>query len=110
MALVNCHECGKEISDKAQSCPSCGCPIQNTPTASQSNASQQVGVQTIQETSKKWKGMQLIGAILLVIGIISCINQTSTGSLTESPVTGVLIFLGFIFSVIGKFGAWWHHR
>jgi DNA-directed RNA polymerase subunit RPC12/RpoP len=27
MALINCPECGKEISDKAVSCPSCGVPI-----------------------------------------------------------------------------------
>lgn len=27
MALINCPECGKEISDKAGACPSCGCPI-----------------------------------------------------------------------------------
>lgn len=26
MALVNCKECGKKISDKATMCPSCGCP------------------------------------------------------------------------------------
>ena len=24
MALINCKECNKEISDKAQSCPGCG--------------------------------------------------------------------------------------
>jgi len=24
MALINCPECGKEISDKAASCPNCG--------------------------------------------------------------------------------------
>ena len=27
MALINCPECGKEISDKAASCPNCGYPI-----------------------------------------------------------------------------------
>ena len=27
MALINCPECGKEISDKATACPSCGTPI-----------------------------------------------------------------------------------
>lgn len=27
MALINCPECDKEISDKALSCPNCGCPI-----------------------------------------------------------------------------------
>lgn len=26
MALINCPECGKQISDKAVSCPECGCP------------------------------------------------------------------------------------
>lgn len=29
MALIKCPECGKEISDKASSCPSCGYPINN---------------------------------------------------------------------------------
>jgi len=27
MALINCEECDKEFSDKAESCPNCGCPI-----------------------------------------------------------------------------------
>lgn len=27
MALINCPECGKEISDKAASCPNCGYPV-----------------------------------------------------------------------------------
>lgn len=26
MALINCPECNKEISDKAVACPNCGCP------------------------------------------------------------------------------------
>lgn len=26
--LIKCSECGKEISDKAVSCPNCGCPLQ----------------------------------------------------------------------------------
>ena len=26
MALISCTECGKEISDKAKSCPFCGAP------------------------------------------------------------------------------------
>lgn len=27
MALINCSECGKEVSDKADSCPHCGNPM-----------------------------------------------------------------------------------
>ena len=30
MALINCPECGKEISDQAVSCPNCGLPIKKT--------------------------------------------------------------------------------
>lgn len=29
MAIINCPECGKEVSSKAISCPNCGCPIEN---------------------------------------------------------------------------------
>lgn len=28
MALIKCAECGKEISNKATTCPNCGCPIE----------------------------------------------------------------------------------
>ena len=28
MALVKCPDCGKQVSDKAQTCPDCGYPIQ----------------------------------------------------------------------------------
>lgn len=28
MALIKCPECGKEISDRATSCPNCGCPVE----------------------------------------------------------------------------------
>lgn len=27
MALIRCKECGKKISDKAKTCPNCGCPL-----------------------------------------------------------------------------------
>ena len=29
MALIKCPECGKEMSDKAQACIHCGCPLLN---------------------------------------------------------------------------------
>jgi hypothetical protein len=31
MALINCPECGAEISDKAPQCPKCGTPIASAP-------------------------------------------------------------------------------
>ena len=29
MALINCPECGKEVSDKSKQCTHCGCPLTN---------------------------------------------------------------------------------
>lgn len=37
MALISCKECGAEISDKANSCPKCGYPINNVYTAEKMN-------------------------------------------------------------------------
>ncbi|MGH8428216.1 MAG: zinc-ribbon domain-containing protein [Gammaproteobacteria bacterium] len=44
MALIKCSECGREISDRATSCPGCGNPI------GLDHAT------TIEQTSKRWKG------------------------------------------------------
>ena len=33
MALINCEECGAEVSDKAVSCPRCGYPMREMPAA-----------------------------------------------------------------------------
>ena len=43
MALINCPECGREISDKAGSCPNCGSPL-NT-------------IENVTEESKKSDGV-----------------------------------------------------
>jgi hypothetical protein len=43
MALINCPECGKQVSDRASSCPDCGCPINTTPVvAPQADASKEI--------------------------------------------------------------------
>ncbi|MBN2326857.1 MAG: zinc ribbon domain-containing protein [Candidatus Omnitrophica bacterium] len=37
MALIECPECSKQISDKAESCPNCGCPIKKKPVTVEKN-------------------------------------------------------------------------
>lgn len=55
MALINCPECGKEISDKAASCPHCGYPLPSK------DASQ------LEEARRKDKqALVKIGALLLI--------------------------------------------
>ena len=42
MALINCPECGKEVSDRAPACPNCGFPISGESTASQPNKTAEI--------------------------------------------------------------------
>lgn len=32
MSMIQCHECGKDISDTANACPHCGAPLKNDTT------------------------------------------------------------------------------
>ena len=59
MALINCPECSTQVSDKAISCPSCGCPISAPPPAPLVAAAAPV------VTLSKSRGTYIILAILL---------------------------------------------
>jgi zinc-ribbon domain len=57
MALVFCRECGKQISDRAPSCPGCGAPIA-----------------LVQETAaipvkKRWKAKWLLGCVGAIVAL-----------------------------------------
>lgn len=52
MSLIKCPECGKEISDKAAVCPSCGNPI---------------------NIIQKKQGKSNAGKVCIIIGIISLV-------------------------------------
>lgn len=93
MALINCTECGREVSDKATSCPHCGCPVSIvsvpvTPSKPvNSKPMEQVNNQIQQNnTKKKDSVLSIIAAAFalftitcfvgLIIGIIDlCIND-----------------------------------
>lgn len=53
MALIQCVECHKEISDKAKRCPHCGCP-QHKP-----------------KSRKFVKWLLPVGAIIVIIGVVA---------------------------------------
>ena len=60
MALIKCHECGKEISDLAKTCPNCGAPTNPTADAMQEVGS---GLKSI------GSDCSALGTLLIVIGI-----------------------------------------
>lgn len=101
MALIKCTECGKDISSKAISCPNCGNPI-----SSLNSAELDKDVVTIQLTQKKWKKHKLISTTLLIIGFIMIMNGLAENS--AFAIYGFfLVFIGFLWALVAKFGAWW---
>lgn len=61
MSMIKCSECGKEVSDKAYVCPSCGNPI----SAARANAAP--------KPKSKKKTVIVIVIIIAVISIASAI-------------------------------------
>lgn len=63
MALIKCPECGKEISDKAISCPGCGYPIYKTEMETEQD---RVNIRN----KNKGKNLLTFGGILLTITML----------------------------------------
>jgi len=65
MALIQCPECGKEISDKVKACPFCGYPMEED-----AGAPQPVAVTSISIQSDPAKRKKLITGIIAAVVVI----------------------------------------
>ena len=104
MALIECSECGRQVSDRAVSCPGCGAPIAGKAAGAP--------VQTIEKTAKKLKGQELlagmvfwIGGIALIVNLIYAAEANSS----VSPILVVVTALGLVWYMVVKLRIWWHH-
>lgn len=74
MALIKCLECGKEISNKAETCPHCGCPVSELASVNSLLSESVVNSTTTEKKpKKKIKTWLLISAIVLVIAIVAIV-------------------------------------
>lgn len=106
MALINCPDCNKEISDKAPTCPGCGAPIANDREAKGS------GVQhltTTQSTSKKLKMEMLISGLLLFVGMAWTIVSYEPAIGADSAAL-VISAVSLIWFISARIRVWWHHK
>ncbi len=99
MVLIKCIECKKEISDKAETCQSCGNPIRHVFVN---------GKVEIEATNKRWKKIHLISWAMIIGGLIFMGNDQSRGVGFWGGAN--LIILGIMVRYIGKLGAWWSNR
>ncbi len=89
MALINCSECGKEISNKAELCPDCGAPTKIGKKKSKKAAQKA----RIKDRSNK----QGAGCLLILVAIV--LGFTVVGlpfAIVLGAVGLIVMFLGFL--------------
>jgi hypothetical protein len=92
MALIECSECRKQVSDKAASCPGCGAPIAHAD-ASLIHVSRNSGPLKVERTGGTWEA---IGFLFIVAAIF--VGVAGSGS-----VGGILGAVGFVVFLVGMF-------
>jgi uncharacterized membrane protein YvbJ len=107
MALIACPECGHQVSDQADSCPSCAFPLRGRsrggdPGTASDDYQRVRPVQTIEQTGKPFKSMQLFGCLSIIVGIIVL-------TFGGGKFAAVLFFVALVLLIAGSMGGWWHH-
>ena len=103
--LIKCVECGSDVSDKAGACPRCGAPPSGavaSPAPAMALAARGPRVQTVEQTAKRWKSVQLVSVAFMCIGTVACVAQA------QAP-TAIFWLLGFGGYVVSRVGAWWEN-
>jgi len=93
MALINCSECGREVSDAAASCPGCGHPL----AAPQAQAPQAPAKEKPTSVVRSGGKFEAAGFILIIAGVFMGIAGQGAGA------AGAAIGIGFVVFLIGRF-------
>lgn len=84
MALINCPECGKEISDKAASCPNCGNPINQPTDADEYLACPKCNSSKLHAENKGFSGGKALAGVLIAgeIGLLAGTHGSQNTQIT----------------------------
>ena len=119
MSLVTCPDCQKQVSDKATSCPNCGCPI--TEIRDQLVEVESRKVKEIKDTEdnvhklrddkrlkrpKFYSIVCMITAIMLMTGIILLLSNYNENALSIFLGIVLLVFLLFLWVDWQKWAYW----
>jgi len=103
MALIKSSECGRDVSDKAASCPNCGNRISpaNPAVVQLANVRGQHFHVQPELTSKKWKKVKIVA------GCIMASSRTGIRRPKFQCTNRLHFFIGAIVMIIASIGAWY---
>ena len=70
VALISCPECGKEVSDKAEICPNCGCPLENYEEYEEREEENDYDEEEDDEESKEESVISICSLILFGVAVV----------------------------------------
>ncbi len=117
MALINCPECGRQVSDKAPTCPGCGVVIAAQPpeAVSQESYDQRWNPVDLElmEAKSVCQKHRVMSALLIFAGLLL---GTAMGRFIDDPealvfdVAKVMLYAGMIWLVGNELRYLWHQR
>ncbi len=110
MALIQCPDCGNQVSDVAPACPKCGRPFIGTAQAAAASSLAVGTERPIELTAKRFKLITLVSVLSIVLGIVIAIGSSQAGEREASGFAGFLIVGGFISYIVNRIRIWWHHK
>lgn len=85
MALVQCGECGRTLSDQAPACPGCGLPLAGPAIVGRAGAS-----------------LERNGSLMIVGGLLFGIGFQAFGNIALAALAWVVFGAGFIVFICGR--------
>jgi hypothetical protein len=102
MALVQCPECNRALSDKAVACPFCGYPLARPSRLKEWDL-------LIEKTRKRWKALRVLGWLLIAAGLMVLRGGWPARYFDSALVGWWVAGAGFACLITSKAGAWWYH-
>lgn len=102
MALIKCPECNRDVSDNATACPHCAYPLARTQHG-------QRPVQVIEKTGRRWKGVRVLGWLLILVAAFVLFAEWAAHDSTGVAVGWWIGVAGVACLWVGRAGGWWYH-
>jgi predicted transporter len=97
MALIQCSECGRSVSDKAKACVGCGAPIDWGANALFASAPQPSKAPALTRRALRWRA--LLASVTFIVGLTATI-EVRGGNQTVTTLATLLLIVGLCWLIV----------